>query len=116
MRAAQYRNSRIRVRSAAADHRRSMMLEPRDRRSCRSTSAPGAGAPHFQNFDPVRNRHGGRRPRIRQTVLRAAQSRRPAVDLAKTPGINADPHQILHGIAEDARAPIEQPRATNRGR
>src|SRR5258706_3911767 len=69
--------------------------------------APAQRAHHFPEFYPLGiDATAGRLVSGKQLVARAKAADR-LVDLAKSPGIDADPPKILHGIAEMRELPIE---------
>src|SRR5579871_3741776 len=69
--------------------------------------APSQRAHHFPERHAIRIDVAACRLVAREQFLARAESADRLVDLAEAPGVDADPAEILHGIAEMGKLPVE---------
>src|SRR5580700_11221316 len=69
--------------------------------------APAQGAHHFPEFHSAWVGLAAARLVAREQLLARAKAADRLVDLAETPGVDANPAQILHGIAEMRELPVQ---------
>src|SRR5437868_9305800 len=69
--------------------------------------APAQGTHHFPEFDAIRIGLAAALLVAREQFLARAETADRLVDLAETPGIDAYPAEVLHGIAEMRELPVQ---------